>query len=161
MRPARALICMLALSICGCPRPQDDALEPNDDASTATPLASGTSIEARAVQDNADVFAIAAGTGSELVITLETLSGEVCPWFSVAGPDGTQLYTDGHRFCGRTGARPVAVPEASLEQRADDSFVLSVPAATEGTYLLTIRELGHADNLFDYAWEYRLTVTRR
>lgn len=161
MRSVRLLICVLMLATCGCPRPQDDSLEPNDDASNATGLAPGTSVEARAVQDNPDVFAIEAGPGSELTITLETLSGEVCPWLSLEAPDGTMVYADRHRFCSRTGSAPLAVPGASLEQRADDSFVLSVPAAAEGTYLLTIRELGHADNLFDYAWHYRVAVTRR
>jgi hypothetical protein len=151
------------LWLAGCPQPPDDSLEPNDSPQTATILALEQPVQARAVQDNVDVFAITVEPGfpsanRSLQLELTTLSGTECPAFTLTGPDGGILYQDTNRFCSRTGATPMSVPGALLEIRLGQGFTLRAPAAQAGIYHLTIEEKGYADNVIDTVWSYELVA---
>jgi hypothetical protein len=82
-----------------------------------------------------------------------------CAVFTVGAPTGTILYRDENVFCGRQGTQPIQVSGAALEEVRGFGFRLRVPAQEQGQYYLTIRELGHVDNVFTYSWRYRLTAT--
>ncbi len=158
MRTRCAHGCVLVglLLTAGCPQPRDDGFEPNDSPETATVLQLNDPIQARTVQDNPDVYAVEAPAGS-LVFRLDTIEGQVCPAFTVTAPDGTILFRDTHRFCSRTGSTPDAIP--GVQFGVDDAgYTLRVPAQTAGRYVLTVRELGYADNIIDTFWEYTLTA---
>jgi hypothetical protein len=142
----------------GCPRVPDDALEPNDTPETATPLNPGQPIEARAVQDDLDVFVVQAGPDQSIVFTFEHLGDDNCAAFTVTDPDSQVLYQDNNRFCGREFSTPTAVEGASLQSTPAGGSILRVPAVLQGQYLLTVEELGEVDNVFDFVWRYRLTA---
>lgn len=149
---------LLPMCMGGCPRPED-ALEPNDTPETATRLVVGEPAEARVVQYNADVFAVAAGPDETLVFTLENLGEEDCAAFEVTSPDGDTLYADTNGFCGRLGFYPMPGPGGELDRLPDDAgYILTISAEQEGDYFLTLTELGRADNIFDYSWLYRVTA---
>ncbi len=153
---------LFALLLCGCPRfpRMEDGFEPNDTREMATTLEVGVPITARAVQGNPDVFKFMADPGELLIFTLESLGEEDCVAFTVTGPDGTELFADQHFFCGDRGFEPpLTVNGVGLNMGMEDRYVLSVPADAGGDYFLTINELGEVDNLFDFSWLYRLTVT--
>lgn len=155
----------LALLMAGCPRGarRDDALEPNDDASQATPLTPGQPIEGRANQDNPDVFSLEAPEGRTIIFRAESRGLENCPAFTATGPDGALLYEDRHRFCNRGPDDAVKAPGVEL-QLLDvqgyqiGTYELRVPALQAGRYLLTIVEQGRVDNLAPFSWDYRLTA---
>jgi hypothetical protein len=154
----------LCLAIAGCPRVDDDALEPNDSPDQATMLSLDTPLTARAVQDNPDVFAIDIQVGggttlSELQFEFETLGGDECATFAVTAPDGVTLYRDTNPFCSRAFYNPEKVPAAMLDFRPGEGYTLTVPAQISGRYALTVNENGQVDNVFDYFWDYRLTAT--
>ncbi|MBN1208680.1 MAG: hypothetical protein JXB05_27715 [Myxococcaceae bacterium] len=154
----------LALLVAACPRGArpDDALEPNDDASQATPLTPGQPVEGRANQDNPDVFSLEAPEGRTIVFQVDSLGLENCPAFTVAGPDGALLYEDRHHFCNRGPADAVKAPGVeflllNVQGHEIGGYELRVPAQQTGRYLLTILEQGRVDNLFPFSWDYRLT----
>lgn len=133
--------------------------EPNDTPETATPLELGTTVEARAVQNNPDCFSVYGGPGQSVVFSMENLGEDDCAAFSVTGADGSILYQDTNRFCGREFSQPVVVEGATLQTIPDWGYVLRVPANVAGNYVLTVDERGQVDNVFDFRWLYRLTVT--
>lgn len=147
-----------AMCMGGCPRP-DDALEPNDTAETATRLTMGEPIEARVIQDNPDVFVVAAGPGQTLIFDLVSLGEEDCNSFKVVGPGGLTKYEDENHFCGRVGELPIVQPGGKLELLGEGAYRLTIHADAEGDYFLYVWERGHADNIFTYSWHYRLTVS--
>lgn len=157
---------MLLALTAGCPRVVDDGLEENDTRDQATAIEFGQPIEARGVQSDDDVFVLSIsptdldtpGVGRTLQLTFETLGGEVCPAFTLVGPGDQILYADQQPYCRSIADDPVAVPGASLTQ-TDTGFLLVAPVTDAGAYYITVRELGHADNIFDYIWQYRLTAT--
>jgi len=142
----------------GCPPVREDALEPNDTPETATPLSPGLPIEARAVQDNLDVFVFEAGPDQAIVFTFEHLGNDNCAAFTVTAPDSQVLYRDNNSFCGREFTTPTAVEGAGLQSTPAGGYILRVPAREQGQYLLTIDERGEVDNVFDFFWDYRLTA---
>ncbi len=152
-----ALVGLLA-ACCGCPPVPDDALEPNDTPETATPLSPGQPVEARAVQDDLDIFVVEAGPDQTLVLTFEHLGDDNCAAFTVTAPDSQVLYQDNNRFCGREFSTPTAVEGASLQSTPAGGYILRVPAGLQGEYLLTIEELGEVDNVFDFVWRYRVSA---
>ncbi len=152
-----ALVGLLA-ACSGCPPVAEDTFEPNDTPETATLLSLGLPVEARAVQDNLDVFAVEAGPDQTIAFTFEHLGGDDCAAFTVTAPDSQVLYRDNNRFCGREFTVPTVVEGASLQSTPADGYILRVPAQLQGRYLLTVDELGQADNVFDFVWRYRLTV---
>lgn len=162
MRPT--LIALLLL-VTGCPqgnRP-DDALEPNDDASQATPLTPGQPIEARANQDNPDVFSLEVPAAGTIVFRVESRGLENCPAFTASAPDGTVLYEDRHEFCKRRAVEAQKAPGVEmllLDVQGSDigAYELRAPASQPGRYLLTILEQGRVDNLLPFSWDYRLTA---
>lgn len=162
IRPYVLLILGLSLvHTCGCPRPADDQYEPNDTPETATTLTPGEPIEARVVQDTTDVFSITAAGGTRITFHLEARAGEDCVDFRVLGPDGNTLYDDGRlrHQCGSERdpvAQALGVELIQLPDRG--GYRLTIPIVTSGEYLLTLRELGYADNIPTYAWDYRLTA---
>ncbi|WP_204494003.1 hypothetical protein [Archangium primigenium] len=156
---------LVLLLLAGCPRGTrlDDAFEPNDDASQATPLTPGTPIEARANQGNPDVFALEAPEARTLVFRMESLGQDNCPAFTVNGPDGGLLYEDRHRFCSRGPDEAWKAPGVELlllDVRGYQigTYELRVPTARAGRYLLTILEQGRVDNTVPFSWDYRLTA---
>lgn len=143
----------------GCPRP-DDAFEQNDSPATATSLVPGTTLIARVVQGDPDVFAVMADGGT-LRFNLRTIAEEEedCVAFRVLDPAGAVLYSDVSATCSR-GDPPEAVAGATLEHDPGVGFVLRVPATTPGVYVLEITELGYADNVFTFSWLYAISVAR-
>ncbi|UCF34324.1 MAG: hypothetical protein JSV78_03280 [Phycisphaerales bacterium] len=151
------VVFMLLAGGCRTTRP-DDALEPNNDFQTATRLTSGQPVDGRANEGNPDVFAIDATAGQNISYRLEDRGLEDCAAFTVTGPGNVILYRDGHFFCGRGPAPETIADGVTFNEVPDFGYELRVPAATAGTYFLTIEELGQADNLFKYSWDYRLTA---
>ncbi len=153
-------VVLLPCSMGGCPRPED-SLEPNDTPETATPLTLGQAVDGRVVQDNDDVFSVVSGPDQILLFTMQSLGEEEaeCAAFTVTSPTGTVLYQDENTFCGRQGSQPTQVSGATLEDVQGFGFMLRVPAQEQGAYYLTVRELGHVDNVFTYSWRYRLVAT--
>ncbi len=155
----------LCLMGAGCPRVPEDALEPNDAPEQATSLSLDTPLTARAVQGNADVFAIdleivGGTTLARLQFEFENLGGDdECATFTVTAPDGSTLYRDTNPFCSRAFYEVDQVPSATLEIRPDEGYTLTVPAESSGRYLLTVNERGQVDNVFDFFWDYRVTAT--
>ena len=119
----------------------------------------GVPVDANAVQDSPDVFAFSAGPGQTIVFTLEDRGEDDCAAFTVAAPDGSALYQDTNRFCGRDFSTPITAPGASLQSPPGGGYILRIPAAMQGRYLLTVDERGQADNVIDFRWLYRLTAT--
>ena len=155
-----SLVIAVGLCIGGCPRP-DDLFEPNDTTATATPLVPGKPITARVAQFTNDVFTIEVSAGQTVLFRIESLDFEVCPLFSATGPDETILYKEPLTSC--RDFEPiepeVQIDGASLTIFPNKAFELRIPAEKEGRYFLTIFEGGHADNVFSYSWEYRVTAT--
>ena len=152
-------VCAAACGTTGCrtARP-DDALEPNDDLASATRLVAGQAVEGRANQGNPDVFAIQAAAGQTIVLRLESKGNEDCAAFQVTAPSGTVVYEDKGATCtSLERAQPTA--SASLTVVQGFGYELRVTAAETGLYDLTINELGQADNVFPFSWDYRLTAT--
>ena len=154
----RYVLVALLAACSGCPPVPEDALEPNDTPETATALSPGLPIEARAVQDNLDVFVVEAGPDQTIVFTFEHLGDDNCAAFTVTAPDSQVLYRDNNSFCGREFTTPTAVEGASLQSTSTGGYILRVPAQLQGEYLLTVDELGEVDNVFDFVWRYRLTA---
>lgn len=158
------MICLLTIastfSLGGCPRP-DDGFEPNDTIASATVLTAGVPVTARVLQSTNDVFSIEASAGETVLFRMESLAPEVCPLFTATGPDGTILYKEPETYCRdfRTIEPEIQVDGSSLTIVRDVAFELRVPAAISGPYFITIFEGGHADNVFTYSWDYRLTAT--
>jgi len=155
----------LAMLWMGCPRllaRSDDSFEPNDDLAHASPLTAGQAVTGRANQGNADVFSLQeVPAGKRILFRLESLGLENCPAFTVTGPGDQVLYRDDSYRCSRgRDSRPQ--PAQSVEGAAlavvQTGYELRVPAATAGTYFLTINEQGEADNMFPLGWDYRLTA---
>lgn len=148
------------VSIGGCPRPED-RFEPNDTFLTATMLTVGEPVEGRVLQGNQDVFAFAAGPGTTLRIRMDSVGEEEeeCAAFRLDAPDGRVLYDDATRSCSRGLDEPVRAPGASLTRMTGIGYELVAPADVSGLYVLTLTETGHADNIFTYSWQYRITVT--
>ena len=137
----------------------EDALEPNDDAQAATVLVAGQAVEGRANQGNLDVFAVDAAADQTILFRLESLGLEDCAKFTVTDPDGRTLYRDSGFTCER-GPEPEVQAEGVTFTRVEGfGYELRIPAATAGTYLLTIDERGQADNIFAFSWDYRVTAT--
>jgi hypothetical protein len=145
----------------GCPPPAD-APEPNDSAPPATPPPPRVAVEAPPLQGNPHAFPIPLAAGGVLHFAAQTLDveEESCAAFAVLAPDGTILYDDNLTSCSRGLAEPTQVDGASLAHQPGAGYDLRVPAAQAGTYVLTVRVLGYADNLFTYSWHYRLTATQ-
>jgi hypothetical protein len=143
----------------GCPR-AEDLLEQNDSPATATVLEPGVALTARVVQGDPDVFAVSADIGT-LRFDLRTIAKEEedCVAFRVFDPAGAVLYSDVGTTCSR-GDSPQAVAGATLEHDPGVGFVLRIPAAAPGVYVLEITELGNADNIFTFSWHYAISVTR-
>ncbi len=149
------------LLLAACPGPRDDdALEPNDTFAEATRLTLGVPVEGRANQDNPDVFVVAAGPAATLRFTLDDRGLENCPVFRVHDPAKTELVgQDPASDCGVSPADTRFAHGASIEERSDGGYVITVPAEAEGDYFLTIIEDSEADNTAPFSWDYRLTAT--
>lgn len=137
----------------------EDALEPNDTTQTATVLTAGQAVEGRANQGNLDLFAVEAAADQTILFRLESLGLEDCAKFTVSDPAGQTLYRDSGSTCDR-GPEPDVQAEGVTFTRVEGfGYELRIPAATAGTYLLTIDERGQADNIFAFSWDYRVTAT--
>ena len=165
-RTTRRRLGLLALAMLwmGCPRVlarSDDAFEPNDDFAHASPLTAGQAVKGRANQGNLDVFSLQAGAGKRILFRLESLGLENCPAFTVTGPGDQVLYRDDSYRCSK-GRNSKPQPAQSVEGAAlttvQNGYELRVPAATAGTYFLTVDEQGEADNMFPLSWDYQLTA---
>ncbi len=147
---------MILLSSCN--RRPDDSLEPNDTLAQATELIMGVPIEARANQSNPDVFKIEVTENRTLTFELESLGLEVCPKFILTGPKGV-LYADAlPTSCSRIGLPDIHEEDVDFEIIERFGYLLRTKAKVAGTYYLTIIEGSHADNIFPYSWDYRLTA---
>ena len=145
----------------GCPR-LDDGLEPNDTIASATVLTAGVPLTARVLQSTNDVFSIEASAGDTVLFRMESLgSAEVCPLFTVTGPDGTILYREPVTLCRGFGTidPEIQVNGSSLTIVPGIAFELRVPADMSGPYFIAIYEGAQADNIFAFSWDYQITAT--
>jgi hypothetical protein len=154
---ACAIMLISTLFSGGCCPVEEDSLEPNDTIAQATELSLGTPSEGRAVQGNLDVFAVNAGPNQTLRFRFNAVNPgneEDCAAFQATAPDGTVLYRETQVSCGER--LPEQVDGAVLNSLGDEQYELVVPAGIAGSYLLTIDERGHADNICDFRWTYRV-----
>jgi len=159
MRTLALRLAALALpAVAACPgaRPDDD-LEPNDSFEQATRLTLGSPVEARANQDDPDVFVVTAG-GGLLGFYLDDRGLENCPVFQVHDAARVELVgQDPTHNCGPDGTRLAG--GATFAAGADGGYLISVPVAATADVYLTILEDSEADNLAPFSWDYRLTAT--
>ena len=158
----KILSAALIVGLCSCsrcPRPEDD-LEPNDTFEEATPLTEGEPVEGRVVEDNLDVFSFAVDAAGTLRYTLESRAeDEHCATFVVTGPADVTLFDEDYFECPPFQRVETHASGATLTSDLAGDYVLLVPAATTGTYYLTLEELAQSDNQFAFSWDYRLVVT--
>lgn len=151
------------LTFVGCPIiPQDilrpeDALEPNDDAASATLLLPGVAVSGVAIQSNLDVFAVDVEAGKTLVFTFASTESDSCANFAISAPDGQTLYDDGDFLCGRNQPK-IQASTVQFSQSAG-ALTLRVSPTQSGRYLIAIDERPFADNVFPNLWRYELTAT--
>jgi hypothetical protein len=156
----RLLLAVAALSaVGGCPRPED-RFEPNNTALTATPLVLGLAVEGRVSQGNPDVFIINADARGTLRLVMNSIGQEEedCAAFRLEDQGGTVLYDDQALSCSRGLDEPVRAAGVTLGHVDGAGYELAAPVEDGGVYLLTLRELGYADNVFTYSWHYRVTA---
>jgi len=156
--PVVAALLIATLTLVGCRYPRDDdGWEPNNDPASATPLAPGAPITARANQDDPDVFRIDLDSPASLRVLIEDLGLEKLPSFTLTGPDGEDRYRDG-TFISHRPPRPEHCDERTTMTAVGEDFILRVEDAAPGAWYLTVREMGAADNTLLFSWDYRVTA---
>lgn len=160
MRTLHTLLLALTLAAAACrnTRP-DDAFEPNDTLAEATPLTVGEAVVARANQGDPDVFVVQVPADRRLHVRVESLGLEECAGFRLQGPGGELLYhlPEGCDF-GRT---PKVQAGGVTGTHTKELLELELTPTVAGAYAFTVLEGAQADNLFDFSWDYRLTVDLR
>lgn len=143
----------------GCRFPRDDdQWEPNNDIATATTLPLATSLSGRANEGDPDVFRIDVVTTSALSIVVEDRGLEELPSFTLTGPDGQDHYRDG-TFNSHRRPQPEHAADGTSLHVAEGTYTLRVDNAAPGSWYLTIREMGAADNALLFSWDYQITAT--
>lgn len=157
---ALGLAAAFAASLTGCvgPRP-DDALEPNDDLASATPLVLGEYVDGRANQDNPDVFSVEVPAGETLYFALKDRGLEDCAGFVVQTSETDILYEDTYQSCSHTS---LDVPVTNGAARTDIEgfgYEIEIASTVAGTYFLTVLEHGEADNVAPFSWDYSIRAS--
>jgi len=137
---------------------EDDAFEPNDDVSQATPLSPGVAIEARINQGNADYYCLDVGDPGTVTFSFESRGLEDCSIYEVVAPDGTILHADHEVLCSSPRGADTT-DRVAIEAPGGGSHTIRVTVDDAGLYCVGVRELGMADNLLPFSWDYSLVAT--
>lgn len=131
-----------------------DRFEDNDHTGSATPIASGDTVEAQVNSGDVDVFEIDVSDGEEVTVEIDRQVGDSDLELTVLGPNGNAVAD--------STTRGVADEDLSFTADESGSYYVEVSDRKEytgGAYELSVETEGSSfdwSNTWDNSWEYDL-----